>query len=335
MDAREVGAAMAATEGVVGVHDLHLWTITSGFPALSAHVLVAAGADCHAIRRELEALLRDRFELDAHDAPGRARARAARLKLGALGSADYARERGKTAIVTGASSGIGAAIVARRCAPRAPASRAARGASSGSTRTSRSTLDVTDAASCERFVAARRRRSSAGSTSSSTTPASRSAAIPFDESTEEDEETVLETNVHGLMRMTRLCLPHLRDGGHIVNMGSVAGRQAYPNGSSYVTSKFAVHGFTHALREDLLGRPIRDHDVDAGPRRDRVLASCASAATRRRRKSVYEGIALGGHAPRTSPTASCSRSTRPPHVNVDEIVVKALAQSSGARILRD
>ena len=63
MDAREVGAAITATEGVVGVHDLHLWTITSGFPALSAHVLVAAGADCHAIRRELEALLRDRFEL--------------------------------------------------------------------------------------------------------------------------------------------------------------------------------------------------------------------------------------------------------------------------------
>jgi len=63
MDAREVGAAIASTEGVVGIHDLHLWTITSGFPALSAHVLVAAGADCHSIRRELELLLRDRFEL--------------------------------------------------------------------------------------------------------------------------------------------------------------------------------------------------------------------------------------------------------------------------------
>jgi cobalt-zinc-cadmium efflux system protein len=63
MSARDVGAAIAATEGVVDVHDLHLWTITSGFPALSAHVLVAAGADCHAIRRELEAMLRERFEL--------------------------------------------------------------------------------------------------------------------------------------------------------------------------------------------------------------------------------------------------------------------------------
>jgi cobalt-zinc-cadmium efflux system protein len=63
MNPREVGAAIAAADGVVGVHDLHLWTITSGFPALSAHVLVAAGADCHAIRRDLETLLRERFDL--------------------------------------------------------------------------------------------------------------------------------------------------------------------------------------------------------------------------------------------------------------------------------
>jgi cobalt-zinc-cadmium efflux system protein len=63
IDAREVGAAMAASPGVVDVHDLHIWTITSGFPALSAHVLVEPRADCHAIRRELEQLLGERFGL--------------------------------------------------------------------------------------------------------------------------------------------------------------------------------------------------------------------------------------------------------------------------------
>ncbi len=63
IDPRAVGAAMGSSPGVVGVHDLHIWTITSGFPALSAHVLVEPRADCHAIRRELEVLLRDRFEL--------------------------------------------------------------------------------------------------------------------------------------------------------------------------------------------------------------------------------------------------------------------------------
>jgi len=63
IDVAEVGRAMAAEPSVVEVHDLHVWTITSGFPALSAHVLVTPGADCHGIRRRLEALLRGRFEI--------------------------------------------------------------------------------------------------------------------------------------------------------------------------------------------------------------------------------------------------------------------------------
>ena len=54
---------MAQVEGVVEVHDLHIWTITSGFPALSAHVLVRADDDGHARRRELEAILADEFGL--------------------------------------------------------------------------------------------------------------------------------------------------------------------------------------------------------------------------------------------------------------------------------
>ncbi|MEX2252622.1 MAG: cation diffusion facilitator family transporter [Thermoleophilaceae bacterium] len=64
LDATEVGEAMAASTGIREVHDLHVWTITSGFPALSAHVLVAAGDDCHARRRELQQLLRDRFGIE-------------------------------------------------------------------------------------------------------------------------------------------------------------------------------------------------------------------------------------------------------------------------------
>jgi cobalt-zinc-cadmium efflux system protein len=57
IDAEEVGRRMAGAEGVVEVHDLHIWTITSGFPALSAHVLVGRSDDCHARRRYLEELL--------------------------------------------------------------------------------------------------------------------------------------------------------------------------------------------------------------------------------------------------------------------------------------
>jgi cobalt-zinc-cadmium efflux system protein len=64
IDPDEVGRSMASVPGVKEVHDLHVWTITSGFPALSAHVLVGSGDDCHARRRELERLLRDRFGIE-------------------------------------------------------------------------------------------------------------------------------------------------------------------------------------------------------------------------------------------------------------------------------
>ena len=63
IDAVEVGHALAAVEGVVQVHDLHIWTITSGFPALAAHVLIAPEADPQDVRRKLEQLLDERFEL--------------------------------------------------------------------------------------------------------------------------------------------------------------------------------------------------------------------------------------------------------------------------------
>jgi cobalt-zinc-cadmium efflux system protein len=63
VDPDAIGRALVNESGVVEVHDLHVWTVTSGFPALSAHVLVEPGADCHAARRRLERTLADRFGL--------------------------------------------------------------------------------------------------------------------------------------------------------------------------------------------------------------------------------------------------------------------------------
>jgi NADP-dependent 3-hydroxy acid dehydrogenase YdfG len=237
---------------------------------------------------------------------------------------------GKSAVVTGASSGIGAATA------RALAREGAR-VVGGARRTERIAppatpleLDVTDQESCERFVTA------AAEELSGIDILVNAAGLalgrdPFDDSTEEDERVVLETNVNGLIRMTRLCLPHLRDGGYIVNLGSVAGRQAYEKGSLYVTSKFAVRGFTYALREDLLGRPIHITTVDPG-----LVETDFSLVRFRGDESAahkaYEGI----EAMKPEDIADCVifAVTRPPHVNVDELVVKALAQSSGGRILR-
>ena len=240
---------------------------------------------------------------------------------------------GKTAVVTGASSGIGAAIVR---ALRAQGARVAGGAR----RVERVDadvaleLDVTDAAGCEGFVAAAVEQ--LGGVDVLVNNAGLALGRdPFDDSSEADEEVVLETNVHGLIRMTRLVLPHLRDGGHIVNMGSVAGMWAYPNGALYVTSKFAVHGFTRALREDLLGRPIRITNVAPGLV-ETDFSKVRFRGDEEKAGAVYENVALGGPV-RPEDVAECVvfALTRPPNVNVDEIVVTALAQSSGARLLRE
>jgi cobalt-zinc-cadmium efflux system protein len=64
LDPTAIGQAMARVAGVVEVHDLHVWQVSSGFPALSAHVLVTGQSDCHAVRRQLEAMLRGRFLIE-------------------------------------------------------------------------------------------------------------------------------------------------------------------------------------------------------------------------------------------------------------------------------
>jgi len=64
LDPQAIGRALVEQPAVVEVHDLHVWEITSGFPALSAHVLVGSESNCHSARREMEAMLHERFALD-------------------------------------------------------------------------------------------------------------------------------------------------------------------------------------------------------------------------------------------------------------------------------
>ena len=236
---------------------------------------------------------------------------------------------GKTAIVTGASSGIGAATVRqlREAGVRVAA---------GARRVERVDadvalpLDVTDEGSSRAFVDAAV-EALGGIDILFNNAGLALGRVPFEESTEEVEATVVHTNVGGVLRITRLCLPHIRDEGHIVFMGSIAGRQAYPHGASYIASKFAVRGFSYALREDLLGRPIRVTTVDAG-----LVESEFSLVRfdwdRAKADAVYEG--LDPVTPDEVAECVLFALTRPLHVNLDEIVIKALAQSSGARVVR-
>jgi NADP-dependent 3-hydroxy acid dehydrogenase YdfG len=238
---------------------------------------------------------------------------------------------GKTAIITGASSGIGQATARALAAAGVKVAGGARRVERLETEIALE-LDVTDPESSARFVDAAVAELGGTVNILFNNAGLALGRAPFDESSEEDESQVFATNVNGLVRMTRLCLPHFGDWGHIVNMGSVAGRQAYPGGATYIAAKFAERGFTYALREDLLGRPIRITTVDAGM----VLTEFSLIRFKgdaEKAAAVYEGI----DAMTAEDISDCVMFalTRPWHMNVDEIVVKARNQASGGRIHRD
>jgi 3-hydroxy acid dehydrogenase/malonic semialdehyde reductase len=238
---------------------------------------------------------------------------------------------GKTAIVTGASSGIGASTVRKL---REAGVRVAGGARRVERIEADVALhvDVTDEDSSTAFVTQAVQELGGGVDILFNNAGLALGRYPFSESNLEDEATVLHTNVDGVLRITRLCLPHIRDGGHILFMGSVAGRQAYQNAASYVAAKFGLRGFVYGLREDLLGRPIRITTVDAGLVAGTEFSLVRFKGDAEQAAAVYDGV-----DPITpDEVADCIlfALTRPLHVNVDEIVIKALQQSSGARIVR-
>ena len=149
---------------------------------------------------------------------------------------------------------------------------------------------------------------------------------------DEDDRVMLETNVLGLVRMTRLCLPHMEDGrGHIVNLGSWAAREAYGQGGMYVGSKTAVRALTYVLRKELVGR-IRVSTVDPGMVGDTEFSDVRFSGDEEKKAAVYRGVDYLTPAD----VADCILwvVTRPAHMNVDEIVVKPLQQASQDQIVR-
>jgi 3-hydroxy acid dehydrogenase / malonic semialdehyde reductase len=241
---------------------------------------------------------------------------------------------GKRAIVTGASSGIGAATARALAEAGARVAGGARRAERLETEVALA-LDVQDPESCARFVDSAVEQLGGLDILVNNAGLSR-GRDPVWEASEQDEREVIETNVLGLMRMTRLCVPYLvaDGGGHVVNLGSVAGIWSYPHGSSYVASKFAVHGYTRALRDDLQGKPVRITNVAPGLV-ETEFSEVRFHGDREKAAKVYADVALGGplHAEDVTECIMFAL-TRPPNVNIDEIVLMALAQVSGGNVLR-
>ena len=233
----------------------------------------------------------------------------------------------RIAVVTGASSGIGAATAqalhdagfdlvlgARRLAKTREV---------GDPLGARSMeLDVTDAASVLRFCA------EVPEVHVLVNNAGGALGLdPVAQAKDEDWVQMYESNVLGLMRMTRALLPKLEasGNGHIVNIGSIAGREAYPGGAGYNAVKFAVRAITQVMRLELVGKPIRITEVAPGMV-ETEFSVVRFKGDEQRASKVYAGL----QPLVAEDVADCIQwaVTRPPHVNIDEIVVKPVAQAS-------
>ena len=141
-----------------------------------------------------------------------------------------------------------------------------------------------------------------------------------------DWESMIDTNIKGLLYLTRALLPHfIANGkGHIVNMGSVAGRWVYSGGAVYCASKFAVRAISEGLRLDLLGKNIRVSNIEPGMVNTEF--SLVRFDSQEKADQVYAGM-----KPLTAADIAETISwvvERPAHVNIQELVIYPTDQAS-------
>jgi NADP-dependent 3-hydroxy acid dehydrogenase YdfG len=156
---------------------------------------------------------------------------------------------------------------------------------------------------------------------------------PVAEASEQDWRWMYEVNVLGTMRMTQALLPALvRSGaGHIVIVGSVAGFETYEGGAGYTGAKHAERALTRTLRMELLGTPVRVTEISPG------LVETEFGLVRFRGDAEKAAAVYRGMTPLTAEdVADCIAwaVTRPSHVNVDEIVVRPTDQATATLVHR-
>ena len=156
---------------------------------------------------------------------------------------------------------------------------------------------------------------------------------PVDHAVDAEWIGMWKTNVLGLMWMTRACLPLLRKArhGHIVNIGSIAGFEIYTGGAGYTAVKHAVRAITKTLRLELNGEPIRITEIAPGLV-ETEFSVVRFHGDRKAARAVYEGL-----KPLTAEdVADCVlfAVTRPAHVDIDEIVVRPVAQATASVVAR-
>ena len=241
--------------------------------------------------------------------------------------------RRRLAVVTGASSGFGAAT-ARALAGAGfdlvlGARRSERLRSVGEPLGARCLrLDVTDPESVEAFCDAVERVdllvNNAGNAF---------GAESIAEADEAKWRAMFELNVLGVLRMTKALLPKLLAAGDalILNVGSIAGFEVYPGGAGYTASKHALRALTRTLRLELLGQPVRVTDISPGLA-ETEFARVRFAGDDERARRVYEGMTP--LVAEDVAQAIAWVATRPPHVDIDELVIRPRDQASALLVHR-
>ena len=156
---------------------------------------------------------------------------------------------------------------------------------------------------------------------------------PLQDNDPADWDRMIDTNITGLLNVTHAVVPAMvrRGRGHVINIGSIAGRQTYPNGAVYCATKAAVDCITTGLRMDLLGKGVRVSTVDPGAV-ETEFSVVRFSGDHDRAERVYEGM--------TPLTADDVAETvvwvadRPAHVQVAEVVLLPTDQAAATQIAR-
>ncbi len=147
-------------------------------------------------------------------------------------------------------------------------------------------------------------------------------------------EEMIDTNVKGLLYVTRAIVPGMveRKSGHVINLGSIAGHEAYPKGSVYCATKHAVAAITRSLRMDLLGTGVRVSSVDPGMV-ETEFSIVRFYGDKQKAKDVYKGLTPLTGKDIAEAVLFCA--TRPPHANINEMIIMPSAQANAFVVHRE
>lgn len=157
---------------------------------------------------------------------------------------------------------------------------------------------------------------------------------PLPEGEPDDWDTMIDTNIRGLLYVSKAVAPLMREAqaGHIINLGSIAGKEVYPGGGVYCATKQAVDALSKAMRIDLLPYRVKVTAVNPGAV-ETEFSIVRFKGDGERAAAVYQGfepLSAGDIAETVFFAAS-----RPPHVNIDDITVMPTAQAGATRFKRD